>query len=274
MVTVKNVETAEFEEAVLRRSFDTPVLVDFWAEWCGPCKVLGPILERVAAEYVGQMELVKIDSDANQQLAQHFEVQGIPTVIAFKDGAPVDRFTGAIPEAQVRQFLERFIPSPLDMQAAAAELAWENGDDAGAEVIFREIIGSDPSHQVAGLGLAGILFERNAGDEALAVLARLAPTAEVRQLQAAIRLGGGEEDIATLESADLDDPGTRLRLARALAAAERYDEALDHLLELVSMRLEDLSEQARLIVLDLFELLGPDEPLTQTYRRRLASALF
>ncbi len=272
MNAIKNVDAAAFQDEVLQRSYEVPVVVDFWAEWCGPCKVLGPTLERLATEGAGAWELAKIDVDANQQLAMQFQVQGIPTVVAFKDGRPIDRFTGAVPETQIRQFLEKVVPSQLDMLAAEGELLWERGDDERAEQAFRSVLAADPSHQVAGLGLAGMLLERGDGAGCLDVLARLAPTEDVRRLQAAARLTAPEGvEVADEPPADL--PG-RLDHATVLAARGRYEEACELLLDIVAAKDEATSEAARLVMLDLFELLGAEDPLTTTYRRRLASALF
>jgi putative thioredoxin len=270
---VKNVDAASFQSEVIERSHQVPVVVDFWAEWCGPCKTLGPTLERVAGESGGSWELAKVDVDANQQLAMQFRVQGIPAVIAFKDGQPVDQFTGAVPEAQVRQFIESLVPSPLDLEAARGELLWERGEDEAAEASFRAVLASEPTHQIAGLGLAGMLLERGDQRGALEALARLAPTQEVRQLAATARLGTSTapEDFA---GADLSDPEVHLEYSKAMAAAGRYEEAFTGLLAIVELRREDISDQARVVMVDLFELLGNDDPVTQTYRRRLASALF
>lgn len=270
---IKDVETAAFQQEVIERSFDVPVLVDFWAAWCGPCKVLGPTLERLVAEDTGSWELAKVDVDTNQEISGYFGVQGIPTVIAFRDGQPVDRFTGALSEHQVREFINKNLPSDLDLAAAQGDLLWEQGDDDAAESAFRSVLDSDATHQGAGLGLAGILVERGIFDDAVAVLDRLAPTEAVKQLKALARLGPSA-DLASLENVDLSDPSARLDYAKALSAASRHEEALEHLVELVGLRHPAVSEQARLTMLDLFDLLGPSDPLTSTFRRRLASALF
>jgi putative thioredoxin len=270
---VKDVDAASFQSDVLDRSHQVPVVVDFWAEWCGPCKILGPTLERVAEEGGGSWELAKLDVDANQQLAMQFRVQGIPTVIAFKDGQPVDQFTGAVPEAKVREFVGALVPSPLDMEAARGEMLWEQGDDEQAEAAFRSVLATDPTHQIAGLGLAGMLLERNESEAALEVLGRLAPTQEVRQLAAAARLGT-TEGVEAFDGADPSDPNVGLGRAKALVAAGRYEEALTGLLSVVELRHPELSDQARSVMVDVFELLGNEDPLTQTFRRKLASALY
>jgi putative thioredoxin len=272
---VTDVSTAEFASAVLQRSFEVPVVVDFWAEWCGPCKMLTPTLERLVDEGGGAWELAKVDVDNNQQLATQFGVQGIPTVIAFKDGEPVGRFTGALSEPQVREFVDALAPSELDVAAERAYIALDAGDDALAEQVWRAVLERDPAHELSGVGLAGLLLERGEQEAALEVLGRMAPTEAVRQLQAAARLTSMAGDITTLETAaDSGDSQAVLEYAKALAATGDYETALDRLLGVVGLRDPDHSDAARMIVLDLFELLGPDHPLTSTYRRRLASALF
>jgi putative thioredoxin len=271
---VADVSTADFAASVLERSFEVPVVVDFWADWCGPCKVLGPTLERLADEGGGRWELAKVDVDANQQLAMQFGVQGIPTVVGFKDGEAVARFTGAVPEPAVRQFIDGLLPSDLDLAADRAYTALGEGDAALAEQVWRSVLATEPSHEPAGLGLAGLLIERGEHDEALAVLGRLAPTEAVRRLQAAARLTP-EADLAELAAAaEGDGTAAVLAYAKGLAAAGAPEPALERLIDVVGRREDELSESARLVVLDLFELLGPDHPLTTSYRRRLASALF
>ncbi len=273
MNAVKDVATADFATEVIERSRQVPVLVDFWAEWCGPCKVLGPTLERLAVEAGGSWELAKVDVDQNQQLAGQFGVQGIPTVVAFRDGQVANRFTGALAEAQVRQFIDSVLPSEMDLRADHGLALLESGDEAGAEAAFRSVLEREPAHEAAGIGMAGILLDRGDRDGALAILGRLAPTEAVRQMAAIARLAGAG-DLSDLESAARGGaPEAQLEYAVALAAAGDFETALDTLVTLVADK-TGVSDQARLTALDLFEILGPEDPLTAMFRRRLANALF
>jgi putative thioredoxin len=248
--------------------------VDFWAEWCGPCKVLGPVLERLAEEGGGSWQLAKVDVDANQQLAMQFGVQGIPTVVAFKDGEPVDRFTGALAEEQVRAFVAGLAPSELELAAERGFEALDLDDEVGAEQIWRAVLERDPSHELAITGLAGLMMDRGDNDGALELLARAAPTEAIRQLQAAARLSTAG-DLESLEgTASTGDTQAVIAYGKALAAAGRHEEALEQLLDVVARREEELSDEARMVVLDLFELLGPESEVTKSFRRRLASVLF
>ncbi len=274
---VTDTTTARFGADVLQRSRDVPVVVDFWAAWCGPCKTLGPILEKAADDYEGAFHLVKVDVDANQDLARQFGVQGIPTVVAFRDGKPVARFTGALPDRAVREWLDALQPTEADLTVDRARDAELAGDMAAAEALFREVVADIPDHLEAGTGLAGLLIARGATDEALGVLDRLPATGEVEKLRAAARVTQAQdEDIPALEAAAAaapDDPAPRLELARALAAKAEYEPALDNMLAVVASK-GDLKEEARLAMLDIFELLGNEHPLTQAYRKQLANALF
>ncbi|HSL26841.1 MAG TPA: thioredoxin [Acidimicrobiia bacterium] len=247
---VTDVTEADFQAAVIEGSKTVPVVVDFWASWCQPCKTLGPILERAANESGGAFRLAKVDVDANPRLAQAFGVQGIPTVVGFRDGQPVTQFTGAIPEAAVRQFLAQLIPPPVDPRVEEAEALADAGDVPGAEAKLTALLAEQPANLEAALALAGLLLDRGATTEALELLARQSPTPEVRRLEAAARLmAAGDIDLANPSS------------------------ALPALLEQVEAG-GDEREKARLAMLDLFDILGPDDPLTGQYRRRLASALF
>lgn len=272
--TVVDVTEVDFAAAVLDESRRRPVVVDFWAAWCGPCKVLGPTLERLAAESGGSWLLAKVDVDQNQRLAQQYGVQGIPTVVAFRDGQAVDRFTGAVPESQVRSFVESVVPTELDVTAAAAELALDNGELEDAERGFRSVLSEDPAHEIAGLGLATILLDRDDAPGALEVLAGLPRSQDVRRMEAAARLWAGSHDVAALTAAAESGTDTdRIAYAKALSVQGDPAEAMRILVEIVGGR-GDLAEDARTSLLDLFEILGNDHPLVSEYRRKLASALF
>ena len=277
MSFVKDIDQTQFGAAVLQRSSEVPVVVDFWAEWCGPCKVLGPILERLADSYGGRFELVKVDVDANRELQAQFRVQSIPTVIAFKDGRPVSSFIGAKPEAQVRAWIEALLPTALDLMVERArDLALE-GDEAGAETLYREVLAEVADHQEAATALAALLIARRETADALVVLGRLPRTADVERLEAAARLAARSDvDLSALEArlaADETDDGARLELGEALAAKGEYEAGLDHLLTVVRNGGAP-RERARRAIIDVLGLLGPEHPLTATYRRRLASELF
>lgn len=271
---VVDVDTASFPTAVLARSHEVPVVVDFWAEWCGPCKVLGPTLERLATEGAGSWVLAKVDVDSNQQLSQQFGIQGIPTVIAYKDGQPVNRFTGALNEAQVRSFVESIVPTEIDEAVAAADRALDAGDLWTAEAGYRAALEEDASHEGAGTGLAALLLDRGENDAALEVLSKLAKSETVRRLEAAARLAteGGDLD-ALAAAAESGSDADRLAWGKALASTGQVPEALDALIGVVSER-GDAADDARMVVLDLFELIGQTNPVVSEYRRKLASALF
>jgi putative thioredoxin len=276
-MVVKDIDQQAFGLEVLQRSHEVPVLVDFWATWCGPCKVLGPILEKVAGDFEGALELVKVDVDHNPALASQFGVQGIPTVLAFKDGRPVDRFTGALPEDAVRRWAAALLPTEIDHTVEQARDAVLDGDDAGAEALFRRVLAEVPDHPDAGTGLASLLIARGDTAEALILLGKLARSAEVERLEAAARLAAAQGgDLHALEArlgADPDDHQARIELGRALAARHEYEPALDYLLAVVKAG-GGKRETARQAMVDVFGVLGVAHPLTLSYRRALASALY
>lgn len=277
MEFVKDVDQEAFGQEVLQRSHEVPVVVDFWAEWCGPCKVLGPVLESLAAEHDGQFELVKVDVDRNQELSAQFGIQGIPNVIGFRDGQPMTRFTGALPEPAVRQWLDELLPSEADALVDRARDAALEGSEGRAEDLYRMALDIASDHEEAGTGLASLLIARGETDEALVVLGRLSPTADVERLQATARVAAAQADdlgeLASKADADPSDSGTLIELGRALAANQEYEPGLDQLLKAVALKDERLDE-ARQAMFDVFELLGDDHPLTLDYRKRLANQLF
>jgi putative thioredoxin len=276
-MVVKDIDQQAFGLDVLQRSHEVPVVVDFWAAWCGPCRVLGPALEKVAAEHQGAIDLVKVDVDHNPALAAQFGVQGIPTVLAFRDGRPVARFTGALPEAAVRQWMEQILPTEIDGLVDQARDAVLEGDQVTAEALFRRVLEEIPDHAEAGTGLAALLIARGETAEALILLGRLPRTGEVERLESAARIAAAQgTDLHALEArlaTDPDDTLARLELGKALAARNEHEPALDHLLAVVRAG-GPHREAARAAMVDIFGVLGNGHPLTGLYRRALASALY
>jgi putative thioredoxin len=239
-----DVTDASFQTDVLDRSSTHPVVVDLWAPWCGPCRTLGPILEQVIDETEGQVELVKVNVDENPQVSAAFRVQGIPAVYAVADGKVVDGFVGAQPEAQVREFVDRLLPSEAEQQLEAL-LA------AGDEASLRQILDQKPDHHDAIVALAELLADRRDNgdsDEALALLGRIPETPETRRVAALVRTGAG---------------------AGAAGSGDEIAAKLDALLDQVKA-----DDAARQEYVDLLEVLGADDPRTADYRRRLTSRLF
>ncbi len=232
-----DVTDATFEQAVLARSVDVPVVVDLWAPWCGPCKTLGPILERAVAATEGKVELAKVNVDENPAVAASFKVQSIPAVFAVVDTKVVDGFFGARPEPQVLEFIQRLTPEPSE-----ADLLVAKGDKAS----LRQALELQPDHVGALASLSRLLIDRGAPEEALSLLARVPETPELRALAAEARLAESHVEVG-------DD----------------VDAVLNGLLE----RVRD-DDAARQEFVDLLETLGADDPRTATYRRALASRLY
>jgi putative thioredoxin len=261
--TVVNVTDTDFEQVVIEGSKDRPVVVDLWADWCGPCKSLGPILEKVAGERGGAFLLAKLDIDANrvgQELLSAVRSQGIPTVVAFRDGTPVSMFIGAYPEAEVNAFVNELVPSEADLLAEEAEAVAAAGDVVTAEEDFRGALEKDPDNAEAKVGLARILATRGELEAARELVGPLLPDPEAERVMSMIRVAGW---------AELAENGT-LASAKRLAAKGTWREALDGMMG----ALPDDRDAARAAMVDAFAVLGDDDPLVPEYRRRLASALF
>ena len=277
-----DVNEENFEAEVLERSTEVPVMVDFWAEWCGPCKVLGPVLEKLADEYAGEFILAKVNVDENQGLAGAFGIQGIPAVKLFKDGDLASEFTGALPEPMLREFLSKFLPTAADKQALEAQALEEEGKTAEAKALYQTILESDSNHAKALLGLGRLAM--NEGDSATALehLDKVPIVADERKeadrLIARLNLqAGGTANEAALREKVKVEPNNiaaRFELAQALAGAEKYEEALNEFLTIVKADREFQDDGARKAIIQIFEVLGPDDPLTDKYRSELAKVLF
>ncbi len=250
-----DVTESNFQTAVIERSHEVPVVVDFWAEWCGPCRQLGPVLEQAVAARGGQVELAKLDTDANPMLSQSFRIQGIPAVKAFKDGKVVAEFVGAQPREMVERFLDGLVPSEVDKLIA-------QGDEAS----LRKAAALEPSRADAAVPLARILRDRGDADDALELLKQVPGSFAADGLAARISLERGAATGATPALPDLP-------AALAALDAGDHERALDLLIESLATA-DGAKEDIRRLVVGILDELGVENPLARDARRRLASALY
>jgi putative thioredoxin len=271
-----------FQEDVIERSRTVPVIVDFWAPWCGPCKLLGPLLEKLAAEYAGKFFLAKVDTERNPELALEFGVRSIPAVIGLRDGKIADAFIGAQPETSVRAWLDRLLPTPAESLAAEASRL-EATDACSAEEKYSAALALEPDLTAAQTGLARIALEQGRLDAAAAFIAALErrgflePDAEKLKAELTLQLqaqnAGDVETARAAVAANPKDSSAKFQLAEALAASGQYADALALCLDLVERDRRGIGEKARQTMIAIFQLLPPNSELVAEYQRQLSMAL-
>lgn len=280
---VIDVTDQTFATEVVETSKNVPVVVDFWAEWCGPCRMLGPVLERLAEEFNGAFILAKVDVDQNQQAAHQFQIQGIPAVKAFYNGNIVGEFTGAQPEPKIREFLQTLLPSQADAYVKQG-FEWESsGQLTRAEANYRGALDENAKHYPALVGLGRILLKQNKTDEGLETLKQipeglpervaaetLIATAEFLQAAA----GANDVELRAAIEAEPTEASHHYTLACLFASEERYEEALEGFLNVIRLDRQYKDDAARRAMLALFTIMGDESELTRIYRRKLANALF
>lgn len=277
--TYVEVTDGNFAIEVQEKSKTVPVVVDFWAPWCGPCRVLGPIIEKVAEENHGKVVLAKLNTDENPKVAALFRIQGIPAVKAFKDGKVIAEFTGAYPEPQVRAFFEKVVGAPAIRVTQDADDHLRAGNVDAAEAGYRAILAKQPSQPDALVGLAAILAGKGETAAAEDLLDRAPTDRRAKILKHRIFLDGfaekhAAEDLESAAAANPRNPRDRYRWGVMLAAREQYEDALDELVESVRIDRTFADGAARKAMLAIFDILGLDSEVTKDYQRRLSGALF
>jgi len=275
---IVNTTAATFDRDVFQRSNEVPVVVDFWAAWCGPCRVLGPVLEKLAEEYAGRFVLVKADTDRLPQAALQFQVQSIPAVFGVVGGEIADFFAGALPESHVRVWLDRLLQAARLAEAGRCA----ETDPERAERNYREVLVQQPDNRDALIGLGRLLAKQEREEEAKTILRQLESRGflepEAEKLRAALELRDkGSADVAALRQAADANPGNlelQLQLAEALAGSGMHQEALEICLTLVERDRPGVGERARQVMIDIFRVLPGGSSLVNDYRRKLAMLLY
>jgi len=275
----QDVAETDFERLVLQQSFQQPVVVDFWAPWCGPCRMLGPLLESLVAERKGEVVLAKINVDQAQSLAMEYGIESIPAVKAFRDGKVVLEFIGALPEARLREFIDRICPTEADRVAAEAARA-ETTDPATAEKSYRRALELDPNHQAALAGLARLLIARGEEQEATGLLDRIADSEAVERLRGLLTLRtlarefGAEDKVRDRLSKDAGNAELHYQLGCLLGAAGKYPEALPELLAAAEADRKLAKEKVKEVMVRIFHIIGVRSDLADEYRDKLTRVLY
>jgi putative thioredoxin len=278
----REITSADFDQVVIQGSQQAPVLVDFWAPWCGPCRALTPVLEKLAGEYKGKFLLVKVNSDENLDLAREYGIRSIPNVKAFVNGQVVDEFLGALPESAVRAFIDRVLPTPAELIRREAVAQAAAGDQERALALLGAAADLEPKNDAVQADRIGLLIDLGRVPEARAVASALGPLSaqdpRVAQALARLQLADADDrsDPAELEARVLsnpDDLDARLRLAKLYAGQQRYEPALEQLLEITRRDRGFGDEAGRKTMLAIFDLLKNQNELVSRYRKLLASTL-
>lgn len=281
-----DVSSANFDQLVIQNSFHKPVLVDFWADWCAPCKSLMPLLAQITESYQGELLLAKVNCDVEQDIVMRFGIRSLPTVVLFKDGQPLDGFAGAQPESAIRQMLEQHVQPPAAPAASpleAAQAAFAESRFADAEAQLKALLSEDNSNAAALILYARCLAERGELGEAETVLGAVKSDEHKQALAAAkaqltfLRQAADLPDAATLKTrlaADANDDEAAYQLAVQQLARQQYEAAMDGLLRLFQRNRDYGDGLPRKTLVQVFDLLGNDQPLVSTYRRKLANLLY
>ncbi|MCK9509226.1 MAG: co-chaperone YbbN [Pigmentiphaga sp.] len=279
-----DVTLATFEAEVIQASATVPVLVDFWAPWCGPCRSLGPLLEKLEADYQGRFKLVKINVDENPELAGHFQARSIPLVVAIVNGRMADQFTGALPEGQLRQFIDRLLPAPHEAAHQQALQALDEGNLKEAELLLREALSLQADYDAARLDYVELLLNTERPEDAQAQFEKLGPQAKYEPQYPALETALNAiattrelpDETALLDriAANADDLEARLELANQRIAHRNWEPAMQELLEIVKRDRGFQDDIGRKTLIQVFELASAQPDLVARYRRQLSSQLF
>lgn len=281
--TVVTIDERNAAQYLIEESMQRPVVIDFWAEWCGPCKTLMPLLERLAAEYAGAFLLAKVNADEQQMIAQQFGVRSLPTVMIMQNGQPVDGFAGAQPEAAIREMLDKYVPSPFDAALAEAQQKLADGDTAGALSLLRGVYEDSGRRHDIGMMLAQVMIEAQRFDEAEALLdgVRMADQdALYEQARAQLDLAreaARSPELVALEQKLEEDPDNldlREQLAVQYSTAGQHREALESLITILRQDLNHKDGATKKALLDTIAALGKGDPLAAEYQRKLFSLLY